>query len=213
MQETEIILIRHGETEWNSQHRMQGHSNSELSAVGRGQIQALGKWMKSVSFDHIYSSDSLRARQTAEAITQFSGNTLQFDQRIREKNLGVFEGLTSAEARERHPEVYRLFKSAGANYVIDEGESTQQLLDRALEFIEEIRLRHPEERIVMVTHGGVVRVLMKHTLGLSPDSSTRFLIKNTGIFRLVWNENWLVTQMGGVSHLDQLQESVLSVMC
>ncbi|MDP6295025.1 MAG: histidine phosphatase family protein [SAR324 cluster bacterium] len=203
MKETEIILIRHGETEWNSQKRMQGHSNSNLSEVGRGQIQELGELMKNVSFDHIYSSDSLRARQTAEAITQYSGHTLQFDQRIREKNLGVFEGLTSTEAKERHPEIYRLFKTAGANYVIDEGESTQQLLERALEFIEEIRLRHPQERVVMVTHGGVVRVLMKHALGLSIDAPTRFLIKNTGIFGLIWNENWLVTQMGGVSHLEK----------
>lgn len=203
MKETEIILIRHGETEWNSQKRMQGHSNSDLSEVGRGQIQALGELMKNVSFDHIYSSDSLRTRQTAEAITQYSGHTLQFDQRIREKNLGVFEGLTSTEAKERHPEVYRLFKTAGANYVIDEGESTQQLLERALEFSEEIRLRHPQERVVMVTHGGVVRVLMKHALGLSIDAPTRFIIKNTGIFGLIWNENWLVTQMGGVSHLEK----------
>ena len=203
MKETEIILIRHGETEWNSQKRMQGHSNSNLSEVGRGQIQALGELMKNVSFDHIYSSDSLRARQTAEAITQYSGHTLQFDQRIREKNLGVFEGLTSTEAKERHPEVYRLFKTAGANYVIDEGESTQQLLERALEFSEEIRLRHPQERVVMVTHGGVVRVLMKYALGLSIDSPTRFIIKNTGIFGLIWNENWLVTQMGGVYHLEK----------
>ncbi|RZO41567.1 MAG: histidine phosphatase family protein [Proteobacteria bacterium] len=203
MKETEIILIRHGETEWNSQKRMQGHSNSDLSEVGRGQIQALGELMKNVSFDHIYSSDSLRTRQTAEAITQYSGHTLQFDQRIREKNLGVFEGLTSTEAKERHPEIYRLFKTAGANYVIDEGESTQQLLERALEFIEEIRLRHPQERVVMVTHGGVVRVLMKHALGLSIDAPTRFIIKNTGIFGLIWNENWLVTQMGGVYHLEK----------
>ena len=203
MKETEIILIRHGETEWNSQKRMQGHSNSDLSEVGRGQIQALGELMKNVSFDHIYSSDSLRARQTAEAITQYSGHTLQFDQRIREKNLGVFEGLTSTEARERHSEIYRLFKTAGPNYVIDEGESTQQLLERALEFIEEIRLRHPQERVVMVTHGGVVRVLMKYALGLSIDSPTRFIIKNTGIFGLIWNENWLVTQMGGVYHLEK----------
>ena len=205
MKETEIILIRHGETEWNSQLRMQGHSNSALSAVGRGQIQALGEWMKNVSFEHIYSSDSLRARQTAEAITQYSGDTLQFDQRIREKNLGVFEGLTSIEAREQLPEIYRLFKTGGANYVIDEGESTQQVLVRALEFIEEIRLRHPEQRVVMVTHGGVVRVLMKHTLGLSLDAPTSFLIKNTGIFRLVWNEKWLVSQMDVVSHLEKLE--------
>ncbi len=202
MKETEIILIRHGETEWNSQKRMQGHSNSDLSSVGQAQIQALGQWMKNVPFDLIYSSDSLRAKQTAEAITQFSGNELQFDQRLREKNLGVFEGLTSEEARERHPEVFRLFKTAGSKYVIDEGESTQQLQDRALEIVDEIRIKHPEERVLLVTHGGFIRVVMKHSLGLSLETPTRFLIRNTGVFRLVWEDKWLVSLMGGVSHLE-----------
>ncbi len=202
MKETEIILIRHGETEWNSQQRMQGHSNSDLSSVGQAQIQALGQWMKNVPFDLIYSSDSLRAKQTAEAITQFSGHELQFDQRLREKNLGVFEGLTSEEARERHPEVFRLFKTAGSKYVIDEGESTQQLQDRALEIVNEIRIKHPEERVLLVTHGGFIRVVMKHSLGLSLETPTRFLIRNTGVFRLVWEDKWIVSQMGGVSHLE-----------
>ena len=202
MKETGIILIRHGETEWNSQKRMQGHSNSDLSSVGQSQIQALGQWMKNVPFDLIYSSDSLRAKQTAEAITQFSGHELQFDQRLREKNLGVFEGLTSEEARERHPEVFRLFKTAGSKYVIDEGESTQQLQDRALEIVDEIRIKHPEERVLLVTHGGFIRVVMKHSLGLSLETPTRFLIRNTGVFRLVWEDKWLVSQMGGVSHLE-----------
>ena len=202
MKETEIILIRHGETEWNSQKRMQGHSNSDLSSVGQAQIQALGQWMKNVPFDLIYSSDSPRAKQTAESITQFSGHELQFDQRLREKNLGVFEGLTSEEARERHPEVFRLFKTAGSKYVIDEGESTQQLQDRALEIVNEIRIKHPEERVLLVTHGGFIRVVMKHSLGLSLETPTRFLIRNTGVFRLVWEDKWLVSQMGGVSHLE-----------
>ena len=202
MKETEIILIRHGETEWNSQQRMQGHSNSDLSSVGQAQIQALGQWMKNVPFDHIYSSNSLRAKQTAEAITQFSGHELKIDLRLREKNLGVFEGLTSEEARERHPEVFRLFKTAGSKYVIDEGESTQQLQDRALEIVDEIRIKHPEERVLLVTHGGFIRVVMKHSLGLSLETPTRFLIRNTGVFRLVWEDKWIVSQMGGVSHLE-----------
>ena len=202
MKKTEIILIRHGETVWNSQQRMQGHSNSDLSSVGQAQIQALGQWTKNVPFDLIYSSDSLRAKQTAEAITQFSGHELQFDQRLREKNLGVFEGLTSEEARERHPEVFRLFKTAGSKYVIDEGESTQQLQDRALEIVNEIRIKHPEERVLLVTHGGFIRVVMKHSLGLSLETPTRFLIRNTGVFRLEWEDKWLVSQMGGVSHLE-----------
>jgi len=202
VKETEIILIRHGETEWNSQQRMQGHSNSDLSSVGQAQIQALGQWMKNIPFDHIYSSDSLRAKQTAEAITQFSGHELKIDLRLREKNLGVFEGLTSEEARERHPEVFRLFKTAGSKYVIDEGESTQQLQDRALEIVDEIRIKHPEEHVLLVTHGGFIRVVMKHSLGLSLETPTRFLIRNTGVFRLLWENKWIVSQMGGVSHLE-----------
>ena len=202
MKKTEIIFIRHGETEWNSQQRMQGHSNSDLSSVGQTQIQALGQWMKNVPFDHIYSSDSLRAKQTAEAITQFSGHELKIDLRLREKNLGVFEGLTSEEARERHPEVFSLFKTAGSKYVIDEGESTQQLQDRALEIVDEIRIKHPKERVLLVTHGGLIRVVMKHSLGLSLETPTRFLIRNTGVFRLVWEDKWIVSQMGGVSHLE-----------
>jgi len=210
MKKTEIILIRHGETVWNSQQRMQGHSNSDLSSVGQAQIQALGQWMKIVPFDHIYSSDSLRAKQTAEAITQFSGHELKIDLRLREKNLGVFEGLTSEEARERHPEVFRLFKTAGSKYVIDEGESTQQLQDRALEIVDEIRIKHPEEHVLLVTHGGFIRVVMKHSLGLSLETPTRFLIRNTGVFRLVWEDKWIVSQMGGVTHLEYMKESVLS---
>lgn len=202
MKKTEIIFIRHGETEWNSQQRMQGHSNSDLSSVGQAQIQALGQWMKNVPFDHIYSSDSLRAKQTAEAITQFSGHELKIDLRLREKNLGVFEGLTSEEARKLHPEVFSLFKTAGSKYVIDEGESTQQLQDRALEIVNEIRIKHPEERVLLVTHGGFIRVVMKHSLGLSLETPTRFLIRNTGVFRLVWEDKWIVSQMGGVSHLE-----------
>ena len=202
MKKTEIIFIRHGETEWNSQQRMQGHSNSDLSSVGQAQIQALGQWMKNVPFDHIYSSDSLRAKQTAEAITQFSGHELKIDLRLREKNLGVFEGLTSEEARKLHPEVFSLFKTAGSKYVIDEGESTQQLQDRALEIVDEIRIKHPEERVLLVTHGGFIRVVMKHSLGLSLETPTRFLIRNTGVFRLVWEDKWIVSQMGGVSHLE-----------
>ena len=202
MRKTEILMIRHGETEWNSQQRMQGHSNSDLSSVGQAQILALGKWMKNAPFDHIYSSDSLRAKQTAEAITQFSGHDLKIDLRLREKNLGVFEGLTSEEAKERHPEVFRLFKTAGSKYVIDEGESTQQLQDRALEIVEEMRIKHPEERVLLVTHGGLIRVVMKHSLGLSLETPTRFLIRNTGVFRLVWEDKWIVSQMGGVSHLE-----------
>ena len=160
--------------------------------------------MKEVPFDYLYCSDSARARKTAEAISKFTGHTLNFDKRLREKDLGIFEGLTSEEAREQYPETFQLFKTAGANYVIDQGESTQQLLDRALEAIEEIRLRHPQKVAVLVTHGGVVRVLMKHVLGVPLEAPTQFMISNTGIFRLVWKDKWIVAEMGALPHLEKI---------
>ena len=204
MNNTVLILIRHGETLWNTQLRMQGSLDSDLTPKGELQIKALGEWMKEVPFDYLYCSDTPRAHKTAEAINKFTGHTLNFDKRLREKNLGIFEGLTSEEAREQYPEAFKLFKTAGANYVIDQGESTQQLLDRALEVIEEIRIRHPQKVLVAVTHGGVVRVLMKHVLGIPLDAPTQFLIGNTGIFRLVWREKWLVAEMGAEPHLEKV---------
>ena len=204
MNNTVLILIRHGETLWNTQQRMQGSLDSDLTLKGEFQIKALGEWMKEVPFDYLYCSDSGRARKTAESISKYTGHTLNFDKRLREKNLGIFEGLTSEEAREQYPETFKLFKTAGANYVIDQGESTQQLLDRALEVIEEIRIRHPQKVLVAVTHGGVVRVLMKHVLGIPLDAPTQFLIGNTGIFRLVWREKWLVAEMGAEPDLEKV---------
>ena len=207
MKDTVLILIRHGETLWNTQLRMQGSLDSDLTPKGESQIKALGEWMKEVPFDYLYCSDTPRAHKTAEAIRKFTGHNLNFDKRLREKNLGVFEGLTSEEARERYPETFKQFKTAGASYVIDQGESTQQLLKRALDAIEEIRDRHPQKVAVAVTHGGVVRVLMKHVLGIPLDAPTQFLISNTGIFRLVWRDKWIVAEMGALPHLEKINNA------
>jgi len=199
-----LILIRHGETLWNTQLRMQGSLDSDLTSKGESQINALGEWMKDVSFDYLYCSDTMRARKTAEAISKFSGHKLNLDKRLREKNLGIFEGLTSEEARERYPETFKNFKTAGVNFEIDQGESTQQLLDRSQQAIEEIRHRHPNKVVVVVTHGGVIRVLMKYVLGVPLEAPTQFLISNTGIFRLVWKDKWIVAEMGAVPHLEKI---------
>ncbi len=203
MQKTELVLIRHGETFWNIQSRMQGHLNSNLSKLGLSQISLLGKWMMKIKFSHIYCSDSPRARLTAEAITKFSGHDLKIDKRLREKNLGIFEGLTSDEAMDKYPEAFQLFKTKGSEYIIKNGESTKQLFERTFELIEEIRNNHKNERVVIVTHGGVVRVLIKHILGISLDSDTCFQIRNTGLFHLFWDRKWMVSKMGEVPHLEK----------
>jgi probable phosphoglycerate mutase len=206
MPETEIWLIRHGETEWNVQHRFQGHSDSPLTASGRLQVEAVGERMRHESFDHFYSSDLLRTRETAEAIVRTTGKSFETDVRIREKHLGIFEGMTVPEIKERYLDIYIDFKTQGARYVIPEGESTQQLQERAVAFMDEMHERHPGARVVCVTHGGTIRALMKHTLGLSLDTPTRFTIGNTSVHQLVRREQfWVVQRMSDTEHLRRLE--------
>lgn len=208
MKQTEITLVRHAETEWNTQRRFQGHKDSELTELGWKQVSALGKSFRYESFDRLYSSDLPRSRKTAEAIAAHHQHSILFDERLREKNLGIFEGLDVPEIRERFGEAYAAFKSEGPGYQIEEGESTFQLQQRALAFVEDVQARHAGESIVLVTHGGVVRVLLKHILGISLDTPTRFRIQNTSIHRLVLEkEYWMVSTLGEVSHLNGVRSA------
>jgi len=205
MSKTEVWFVRHGETCWNVERRYQGHGDSELTEAGRTQVEATGVRFQNITFDHLYSSDLGRARSTAEAIARNSGHEIQFDPRLREKNLGIFEGLTVPEIQARYLDPYIAFKTQGTNFVIPEGESTQQLFERAWEFLEEMRTRYPGQRTVCVTHGGTIRGLMKHILGLVQDMPTRFRLHNTSLHQLYWvTDHWMVDCIGDTQHLTEL---------
>ena len=202
MPSTEVILIRHGETEWNVQQRFQGHYDSELTEKGKRQVEALGERFKEEEMDLIYSSDLPRARKTAEAIAHLNGFSIRYDLRLREKNLGIFEGLDVNEIKARYPEAFKAFKNGGAQHRIEQGESNLLLLDRARNFLDHIHCKHEGWKIAIVTHGGFIRVVIKHSLGISQDTPTQFMIKNTSVHRLIWkNERWMVSLLGDVSHL------------
>ena len=205
MPHTEVWFVRHGETVWNVERRYQGHGDSELTEAGRAQVEAIGKRFRNIPFDHLYSSDLGRARSTAEAIAHNTTHEIQFDLRLREKNLGIFEGLAVPEIQARHLDTYIAFKTRGASFVIPEGESTLQLFERAWEFLEETRNRHSGQRTVCVTHGGTIRGLLKHTLGLVQDMPTRFRLQNTSLHQLYWvDDHWVVGCLGDMQHLSDL---------
>lgn len=205
MPHTEVWFVRHGETCWNVAQRYQGHGDSELTDTGRAQVESLGKRFRNLAFDHLYSSDLGRARSTAESIARHSGHEIQLDPRLREKNLGIFEGLTVSEIQAQHLDTYIAFKTRGASFVLPEGESTLQLFERAWEFLEEMRDRHPGQRTVCVTHGGTIRGLLKHTLGLVQDMPTRFRLHNTSLHQLYWvTDHWMAGCIGDTQHLTDL---------
>ena len=131
MPDTEVILIRHGETEWNVAKRFQGHKDSDLTENGKQQVEALGTRFQDEELDQLYSSDLLRTQKTAKPVSLSTGCQVELDVRLREKNLGIFEGLNVPEIQEQHPEAYKAFREGGARYRIESGESALDHLVRA----------------------------------------------------------------------------------
>lgn len=178
---TTFILIRHGETLWNIEQRYQGHGDSELSEQGKIQVEALAALLQSRRFSHLYASDLGRAQQTATAIARRTGHPVIAEPRLRERNYGIFEGLTGAEIETRYPEIYREFKSRRPDYIIPGGESIDQFVVRITACFEELRQRHTQERIAVVTHGGVINRFLRYIAGIDHQISRPFIIKNAAI--------------------------------
>ncbi len=202
MSKTEIILIRHGETEWNVAGRLQGQHDSPLTAAGVAQTKALARRMKHESFTHIYSSDLGRAFQTAEAVAKMTGHTVLPDIRLREKGLGTLEGLTWDEATQQHPDVVAELDQRPHEYVIPDGESGKQMLERTLHFLTEMVAKHAGERIVAVTHGAVLSSLLRYILKIPRGTDRRFHILNTSIHEIAWeSDEWWLTMLGDSRHV------------
>jgi probable phosphoglycerate mutase len=208
---TDLLLIRHGRTFWNSEGRFQGQLNSDLNEIGQVQVAALGKRFDGQPLDHVYSSDLGRAWQTARALTQSHSLEVQAEVSLRERCMGVFEGSTQPEIQAASPDAWKYFVARDPSYQIPEGESINDVLFRSNEFLEHIAQNHVGQRIAAVTHGGWIRVVLKGLLGMDQKLATRFKVFNTSIHHLKFVEgHWWVMGMGDVSHVDEslLQTSV-----
>ncbi len=201
--DTHLIAIRHGETEWNCVGRFQGHLNSELNAEGRSQAQALGARLAAERFDLLLSSDLGRALQTASAIAMHTGHEILVDARLRERRMGIFQGLTPAEVQERYPDDYARFKSHDPDYVIPEGESARQLFGRCVDCFTELAERHAGLTLATVTHGGVLAMLYRHARAMPLEAPRDFPLPNTGVNRFRHRQGaWELQSWGDIAHLD-----------
>jgi probable phosphoglycerate mutase len=202
MKKTEFILLRHGETEWNILGRLQGHLDSSLSARGLHQADALAARLASVSFQALYCSDLGRAVETARRIAARTGHSVLQDRRLRERNLGILEGLTRDEASQRHPEVFAEYAAGGPDFVIPGGESASQRLRQAVECLEELGARHVGARIVVVTHGAVLSSLFRHFLGIPPATPRAFSVLNASWSQFDYHQGaFQLVTWGDVNHL------------
>jgi broad specificity phosphatase PhoE len=149
---TVILLARHGETDWNRAKRWQGWADPPLNEHGRAQARALAEQLRETPFDAVYSSDLLRARETAEIVAAPHGVPVVTDQGLREIDVGSWSGLTHAEIELRFPSGER-----------PDGETREQHLERVLGSVERIARANEGRRILLVTHGGTIRALRGHT--------------------------------------------------
>jgi probable phosphoglycerate mutase len=193
-----VYLIRHGETYWNCEKRLQGQLDSPLTEEGIRQSGALAGRLSAIAFDAVYSSDLERARQTAHIIASTAVKPIvNYDNRIRERHFGNFQGLTWEEISVKYPEEAARELSGNPMNQVPGGESKQQLLARAISFFDDIAGRHPEQKVLVISHGGILNVWTKHVLRLPLGIPRRFHLDNAAINIFEFNgDHWYLKTLG-----------------
>jgi probable phosphoglycerate mutase len=152
---TTIVLVRHGETDWNRESRFQGHSDPPLNAAGRRQAQELADALAGEAFAIAYTSPLRRARETAEIVAGRLGLGVQPNPSLLEVDVGYWSGLTRGEVEARFPEGYSRWLEYGHGW--EDGEGYDELGDRVVSGLLQIAAQHPKESVLAVTHGGPMR--------------------------------------------------------
>jgi probable phosphoglycerate mutase len=207
MNNTTILLIRHGETAWNAVRRLQGHIDIPLNEEGQRQAGALAQALAAERIDAIVSSDLQRAMQTAHAVAgHYDSVTLETDVELRERCYGVFEGMLYADIERQYPADYALWQARDIDAVMPPGErvaeSFHQFYQRSVAAIAQWAGRHPGQRIAIVAHGGVLECAYREAVGMSLDSPRDFQVKNASINRFTFADGKLVLDSWGeVDHL------------
>lgn len=198
---TELFVIRHGQTLWNQQRRLQGQMDSPLTSEGLKQAENLAERLAAIKFDAIYASDLGRTMLTARIVSaRLNGQQIYPDVRLRERNFGIFHGLNWEEITKRFPEEGKLEKATNAQYIIPEGESRQQVLERCIAFMEEIRIKHEGKKILAISHGGIVSSIVRYVLHISLNVPRRFYLPNAALNVFEYNGNeWFVKTLGEIS--------------
>ena len=206
MNVTRIIAIRHGETAWNVDTRIQGHLDIPLNEVGEWQAQQAGEALANESIQAIYSSDLKRAYVTAQAVAKTTGAPLTPTQSLRERSFGDFQGRTFAQIEAESPEQALRWRKRDPEFTPEGGgESLIMLRERIDATVNEIAARHPGEQIVLVAHGGVMDVLYRLATKLDLKAPRTWDLTNAAINRLLWTPDSGLTLVGwaDTQHLSQ----------
>lgn len=203
MEATRIIAIRHGETAWNVDTRIQGHLDIPLNDTGLWQAQQVGQALAGEPVAAVYTSDLQRARFTAQAVADSTGAPLVLEPGLRERSFGQLQGRTFAEIETQLPEEARRWRQRDPHFEPEGGESLIVFRERITRITDQLVQRHPGELVVLVAHGGVLDVLYRAATGQELQAPRTWKITNAAINRLLWTESGLtLVGWADTQHLD-----------
>jgi probable phosphoglycerate mutase len=202
---TELIVIRHGETDWNVQGRFQGHIDVPLNARGLRQAARMAERLATERVDVFYCSDLLRTRQTAEPAALKLELDAAPDPGLREQHMGILEGMSFPEVKAQHPELLAAWLLHDADYALPGGESARSFHARVVGAVQALAGRHAGQTIAVVTHGGVLDMLYRTAYDLPLHGPRECAIPNAGLNRLrVRGERIEIVTWADDAHLDGL---------
>lgn len=197
-----LYVMRHGLTDWNQSRRIQGHLDPPLNATGRAQARLAGLRLARLGAAALYSSDLQRAFETACLVGRATGLRVIQNVGLREINFGVWQGLSSQEIRQRHPDVYAARRDNPYDVAPAGAETWRQFFARAVQAVDEILASTPADSLVLVTHSGVCTVLGLHAQGLDCTGRRTFESHNCGIHTIaVCGDRWRAVRFNDTSHL------------
>ena len=202
---TRICFIRHGETDWNAEKRIQGHTDISLNEVGRAQALAMAFNAAHQRFHAIYSSDLLRAQETAQVLAQREDHTVKLLPQLRERHYGIFQGITAAQGAEHYPQAYAYYLARDLDYDFETGESLRGFAERVSEGIDWLVRHHSGQTIAAVSHSGVLDVIYRRATNRPLSTPRDFKIPNCALNWFHFDgQGWHLEAWGDRHHLHEV---------
>lgn len=203
---TEFWIVRHGESEWNITGQYQGQADVRLSINGYQQAQILAQRLKGLTFDAIYTSDLIRASDTAHTATQYLAHPPKIEaiSALREIHVGQLSGLNKHEIDEQYSQYIATLQADPWTTRRPDGESMADLYERCADAFHQLQAKHPGQRVLVFTHGGVIRIAVGLALGGIPANAwARLNVSNTSISRILLDEqHGILLSFNDATHLE-----------
>jgi len=203
---THFVIIRHGETLWNREHRIQGQLDSGLSPTGIAQAVACGRALQGMGVQRLVVSDLGRTVQTATPIAQATGLKMELDARLRERHFGIFQALTPEEIQQKYPADYARWQSREPEFAMQGGESLVVFRARLAACLEEIAAQGAA-KVAIITHGGALDALYRIATGTPYSTPRDWPLSNASINEIIIeNGQWRVIGWGEIAHLTSTED-------